>query len=78
MADQEQDRILEHAYDGIQEYDNPMPGWWVIMFWVTIVFAIGYCAQCPRHRRRDRGRAHCRLRERDGRLPDGASGAGGA
>lgn len=42
MADQEQDRILEHSYDGIQEYDNPMPRWWVIMFWVTIVFAIGY------------------------------------
>lgn len=42
MADQEKERILEHSYDGIQEYDNPMPRWWVIMFWLTIVFSIIY------------------------------------
>lgn len=40
--DQEKDRILEHSYDGIQEYDNPMPRWWVTLFWATIVFAVGY------------------------------------
>jgi cytochrome c oxidase cbb3-type subunit 3 len=37
-----QDRLLDHQYDGIAEYDNPMPGWWVISFWATIVFAIAY------------------------------------
>jgi cytochrome c oxidase cbb3-type subunit 3 len=35
-------RILDHEYDGIQEYDNPMPRWWVSMFWATIVFSILY------------------------------------
>ncbi|MFN7876360.1 MAG: cbb3-type cytochrome c oxidase N-terminal domain-containing protein [Pirellula sp.] len=25
-----------HSYDGIQEYDNPLPGWWKWLFWVTI------------------------------------------
>jgi cytochrome c oxidase cbb3-type subunit III len=25
-----------HNYDGIQEYDNPLPGWWTWLFWVTI------------------------------------------
>src|SRR5690606_39175958 len=35
-------RVLEHEYDGIQEYDNPMPRWWVNMFWATIVFSIVY------------------------------------
>lgn len=36
--DKEKDRLLEHSYDGIQEYDNPMPRWWVTMFWATIIF----------------------------------------
>jgi cytochrome c oxidase cbb3-type subunit III len=36
------DEILDHHYDGIREYDNPMPGWWVAIFWVTIVFAAAY------------------------------------
>ncbi len=30
--------ILQHEYDGIQEYDNPLPGWWVYLFWATIAF----------------------------------------
>lgn len=34
--------ILEHEYDGIREYDNPMPRWWVLSFWATFVFSIGY------------------------------------
>jgi cytochrome c oxidase cbb3-type subunit 3 len=36
------DRLLEHDYDGIVEYDNPMPRWWVNMFWATIVFSVIY------------------------------------
>lgn len=35
-------QILDHEYDGIREYDNPMPGWWVKMFWGSFFFAIGY------------------------------------
>lgn len=40
----EQDKLIDgHTYDGIQEYDNPMPRWWVNLFWITIFFAYGYC-----------------------------------
>jgi cytochrome c oxidase cbb3-type subunit 3 len=34
--------LMEHEYDGIREYDNPLPGWWRAVFWATIVFAAGY------------------------------------
>ncbi|MEJ8756666.1 c-type cytochrome [Pontibacter sp. H259] len=32
----------DHDFDGIQEYDNDLPPWWKTMFYVTIVFAVGY------------------------------------
>jgi cytochrome c oxidase cbb3-type subunit 3 len=35
-------RLMDHAYDGIREYDNPLPGWWRALFWLSIVFAAGY------------------------------------
>jgi len=38
----ETDQTTGHDYDGIQELDNPLPRWWVMMFWATIVFGLGY------------------------------------
>ena len=40
MADR--DELLEHNYDGIQEYDNDLPRWWLGIFVVTAIFALGY------------------------------------
>ncbi len=34
--------IAGHRYDGIREYDNPMPGWWIWLFIGGIVFGIFY------------------------------------
>jgi len=34
--------LTSHSYDGIEEYDNPMPAWWRRTFWLTFLFAIGY------------------------------------
>lgn len=28
-----------HVYDGIEEYDNPLPGWWKWLFVATIAFS---------------------------------------
>lgn len=39
-----QDQLLDHAYDGIREYDNPLPGWWVMLFVLTVVFSAFYVA----------------------------------
>jgi cytochrome c oxidase cbb3-type subunit 3 len=37
-----------HAWDGdLQEYNNPLPVWWVYTFYVTVVFAIVYWAIYP-------------------------------
>lgn len=43
MSDpREEDRLLDHQYDEIQEYDNPLPAWWTIILWATIVWAVLY------------------------------------
>lgn len=41
------DRLLDHEYDGIQEFDNPMPRWWLATFWITILFGILYVLNVP-------------------------------
>lgn len=38
-----EDKVIKgHKYDGIKEYDNPMPGWWIWTFWATFIFALFY------------------------------------
>ena len=39
MSDPNEDLLLTHNYDGIEEYDNPMPGWWSFIFLTNIVWA---------------------------------------
>ena len=36
------DPLLDHNYDGIQEYDNPLPGWWTWLFVASIIFSFFY------------------------------------
>jgi cytochrome c oxidase cbb3-type subunit 3 len=36
-----------HEWDGLKEYNNPMPRWWLGLFYITIVFALGYLLLYP-------------------------------
>lgn len=43
MSDKkQQDELLHHDYDGIQEYDNELPGWWKNLFYLTIILGVIY------------------------------------
>ncbi|AMQ90768.1 MULTISPECIES: cytochrome-c oxidase, cbb3-type subunit III [Marinobacter] len=46
-TDTETDRTMGHSFDGIEEYDNPLPKWWFYLFIATCVFALGYLALYP-------------------------------
>lgn len=39
-----EERLLDHNFDGIQEYDNPTPGWWHFIFIGSIFFSLFYAA----------------------------------
>lgn len=40
--DKEEDILFHHDFDGIRELDNRLPPWWVNMFVITIIWAVGY------------------------------------
>ena len=41
-ADYRQDTVMAHEYDGIQEFDNRLPNWWMWIMWGSMIFALGY------------------------------------
>lgn len=42
MKMQYEDKLLDHDYDGIQELDNKLPPWWLNLFYITIIWGVGY------------------------------------
>ena len=37
-----------HVWDGdLAEYNNPLPRWWMWLFWITIVYSVGYLVVYP-------------------------------
>ncbi|MDZ7923079.1 MAG: cytochrome-c oxidase, cbb3-type subunit III [Marinagarivorans sp.] len=43
----EEVKTTGHVYDGIEEYNNPLPKWWFYLFLVTIVFGLIYLVLYP-------------------------------
>ena len=41
------EETVGHSSDGIEEYDNPLPRWWFMLFVATVLFALGYLALYP-------------------------------
>ncbi len=44
---EETDETVGHEFDGIAEYDNPLPKWWFQMFMGTVIFGLVYLALYP-------------------------------
>ncbi len=42
-----ENRTTGHVYDGIEEYDNPLPRWWFNLFVLTLVFSVVYLVYYP-------------------------------
>ena len=38
---------MGHNFDGIEELNTPMPRWWLITFYATIIWGIGYTIAFP-------------------------------
>jgi len=36
-----------HVYDGIEEYNKPLPKWWLNMFYITLIFGVVYLILYP-------------------------------
>lgn len=46
-ASSDPEETTGHSFDGIEEYNKPMPKWWLNLFYITIVFGIGYIIYYP-------------------------------
>jgi len=41
------DQTMGHTFDGIEEYDNPLPRWWFLLFVGTLIFGAIYFVLYP-------------------------------
>lgn len=41
------EQTMGHSFDGIEEYDNPLPKWWFMLFLGTLIFSVAYWPFIP-------------------------------
>jgi cytochrome c oxidase cbb3-type subunit 3 len=46
-TDTETEETMGHSFDGIEEYDNPLPKWWLYLFVGTCIYALAYYVIYP-------------------------------
>jgi cytochrome c oxidase cbb3-type subunit 3 len=46
-SDVTEDGTTGHVYDGIKEYNKPLPRWWLYLFYLSILYSIGYLIVYP-------------------------------
>ena len=44
---EEGEETTGHIYDGIEEYDNPLPLWWFNLFLGSVIFSVIYLIAYP-------------------------------
>lgn len=42
MENKDNKYLMDHEYDGIEEYNYPLPFWWSSTFWGGLIFGVGY------------------------------------
>lgn len=43
----DEDETTGHSYDGIREFDKPLPKWWLVIFFGTMIWGLGYFVLFP-------------------------------
>jgi len=46
-TDKQEPETTGHEWDGIQEYNNPLPRWWLWIFYATIIWGLWYVIAYP-------------------------------
>jgi len=46
-GDPEIGAVTGHTWDGLEEFNNPLPRWWLWMFYVTLIFSLLYLVLYP-------------------------------
>lgn len=48
LAPGQQAGVMGHVWDeNLEEYNNPLPRWWMWLFWITLVFSLAYLLLYP-------------------------------